>query len=473
MRSPSTLFGAAALFVTVLARPGLAQSPSDETKARTLFGEGNALYDRGDYVGALEAYRSSYALAKYPVILFNLGLVHAKLGRSVEAVAAMERVLAAPGRLKPRRITKAREVLAAQRARIAELRLACSEDGATVLVDGREVGTTPLASLRVAEGRRVLMVRKEGYRAEYAEVKAKGGAEQPVTIELTPVDKRPAQVEILTKLPGAEVRVDGQLVAVTPLLATIPVTPGERHQISLMREGYLPAQQVLTLSEGATSKIVLQPELDPSLQPRGELVVSLGQDDASVFVDGIRRELASGGHLPLPAGPHDLVGQRTGYDPLRLRIEMPSEGTVEAQLDLIPTPETRAQLIGDAELSLGLGWGLTAGGAVLTATGVGLMVWSIGERQQRVAAIDACTASADCSVDELGAIAIEQDNFTRVAVGAGIGTAVGLGMVIPGIYFLLTGEDPDRYRLRIDDAEFVAGLAPLNGGASAGVTGRF
>ncbi len=69
--------------------------------------------------------------------------------------------------------------------------------------------------------------------------------------------------------------------------------------------------------------------------------------------------------------------------------------------------------------------------------------------------------SLPCEEERKAVLALpgQTDDQGNIALLSGIGTAVGLGGLITGIYFLASGEDPDSFKLRIDDSEF--GFMPV------------
>jgi len=465
-------------------------------QAKEWFARGLERYERGAYEDAIAAYERAFASYPLAVMTFNIALCYQQLGRPVEAAAAMEKVLAAPGKLRPERIEQAKAVLAAQRRLVAELAVSCNVEGASLQLDGRQVGTSPLAEpIRVAEGTVVLQATKEGYRPGYVSLLAPGGQQVPVVIELEEASKRLGQLEVEAKLPGADIYVDGQLVARTPLRSTIPVTPGA-HEIVMKRNGYQTVRETIGVAEGATGFVTLRAREDPAAAGTGgELVLTLVQDDASVLVDGQRREVASGVPLRLPAGSHVVTGVRSGYDPLNLNLDVPAGGRAVAIIDLIPTPETRAALIGDAERDVALGWGLTISGTVLAGAGVGTLVWGRARRAdgaQKEQDIEAGVSPYEpCANHDQSALGDEtircgearldagkrQDLGLGFMIGGGIGIAAGVGALATGIVYLATADDPDRFRLKLDDDLFALEVAPAAWGGAGesvlGVRGQF
>jgi tetratricopeptide (TPR) repeat protein len=57
-----------------------------KAQAQSPLAEGSALYEKGDYAGALEEFKQAYATYGSPKLLFNIGQANRNLGRPVEAL---------------------------------------------------------------------------------------------------------------------------------------------------------------------------------------------------------------------------------------------------------------------------------------------------------------------------------------------------------------------------------------------------
>lgn len=112
--------------------------------AQRLFREGNELFQRGDYQGALQRFRQAKALYPSYKIDLNIGSTLNALGRLTEAAAYYDLFLRQAARRAPAEIiTAARGSLDELQGKLAQVMLDCPGK-AMVEVDGHEVGHTPL-----------------------------------------------------------------------------------------------------------------------------------------------------------------------------------------------------------------------------------------------------------------------------------------------------------------------------------------
>lgn len=95
MRGPASLVAAATL--ALVAAPAVAQGePPDAVpaRARGLAERGRAMYDAGDYAGALAAFQQAYSIAPSPGLLFNLAQAYRLRGSCNDAALMYARYLA-------------------------------------------------------------------------------------------------------------------------------------------------------------------------------------------------------------------------------------------------------------------------------------------------------------------------------------------------------------------------------------------
>ena len=189
-------------------------------RARLLFQQGNELRARSDHAGALEKFRQAYRLLPSYKIDLNMGLTLLDLGRDQEAAAVLERFLRRGAHRSPGYIvTLAHRRLERLRRRLASVRVQCQVAGATVVVDSRVRGRTPLheaAYFKVSGARSVnVLVRRRGYAPFSRKVVLGQGQHLDLEVVL-----RPARV------PGTRVQMDLKR-------SLAPTVPGADEQLEL------------------------------------------------------------------------------------------------------------------------------------------------------------------------------------------------------------------------------------------------
>ena len=479
--------------LTSLAPPARAQaSEATRTEARERFDRGLRLFNQGDSAGALAEFLRAYELVPHPLVLFNLGLVYQAMGKPVEAVSALDRVLAAPGSLDRERLERAREVRAEQVARIGFIQVSVNVPGASVELDGLEAGRSPLAGpLNVAVGTHVVSVVAPGHSPMRRSVAVAGGATVSEAFELVPLTARLAHLTLRSSVLDAEVVVDGAVIGRTPLPASVALAPGA-HTIELRRSGYRSARTSVTLGEGTAGEVALEPEVDAQAlaSAGGDLALSISEPDGVVFVNGAPRGPYSG-PMRLPAGRHRLRVERADFFPFERDVVVPQGSRASVVVDLAPTPEKRAAYRSAAVTQRTWGYIATGSGLALGLGGGAFLLWNAGEKSdKREVAEDrlrdadpggpcdpstqipeTCAIDREIAIDELDA-AEDRDLYGFIGVGVGA-AALGLGLVL-----LFTADDPDRYEPRPESDVFGSlRLSPavlvLPGGGAASLRGEF
>lgn len=223
------------------------------------------------------------------------------------------------------------------------LDLASSPTGASVFVDGENVGTTPLQKLELAAGEHTLNLQLERYKVLDATIDMEGmQIEQSAAYTLEPDW---AEVSFNTIPPGASVFVDEEEVGQTPLVAEI--LSGER-EIRVKLAAHKAWTDTLDIAAGEDMDIPLL-----TLEPADGLVYLQSEpDDAGVLLDGNYQ-----GQTPLevalsPDEPHELTFFRNGYQRTVRTLEIAADE--ERELNVTLAPITSSVLISaipaDAEL---------------------------------------------------------------------------------------------------------------------------
>ncbi len=479
------------------AQPRAAPTEAARSEARDRFDRGLRLFNGGDNAGALVEFRRAYELVENSTVLYNIGIVYAQIGRAVEATDALNQVLANPGALSPDRLGLARKTRDEQASRIAEVTLEANVAGARVEVDGVEVATTPLAgALRVPSGTHVIGLVAPGFSPQRKEIAIAGGQQKALRFELVAMQGRLAHLAVKTHVPGADLYADDQRIGLTPLSASVSLAPGV-HRIELRRAGYATAGANITLTDGATGEVALEPEEDRSaLAAGGQLALEVTESHPVVTIDGRARGVYAS-PLRLVAGPHHLLVERGDFEPAEREVTIDPGRTTSVRVTLEPTPEFRAHYMSRAQAQRT--WGLVSviGGAAVLAGGIGLVVYDGQQRadgtakQQSIVAQNvpgsACDKAQDmgtpffqmnCVAPLNAANAKVDDANTRDYFGW---SAVGVGgaATILGVVLLLTSDDAHKYDTpkSAPDGSARLHLTPTfwttRGGGGAGLVGSF
>ncbi len=451
------------------AKPEPPKPEADPVKVQAAqrFDRGLQLFNEGDNAGALAEFKQTYALMPNPIVLFNIGLVYAAMGRPMDAVDALTPVVDS-ATLSPEQRERAQKTLSDQSARVGRISVTTVPEGARIDVDGVEVARTPLdAPLRVAEGNHVIGAVAEGYAHGRKEILVAGNADASVSFELVLAQaKRPANLTVVSRIRDAEVVVDDQVIGKTPLATSVSVPAGVHH-VELRRPGYQTGKQLVEVGEGATGEVSLDLAVDPgALASEGsELSLELREPNGNLTLDDERLGLYSHS-LRLPRGVHHVRLEVAGFLAFEQDVTLEAGQSLTLRPYLLPTPETRQAHDANVRLHRTVGWIGVGAGAALAGVGVTLVVIGGSHKSSAqkdfnaangvVAAGQAGEGDAPCNLKGAGydpaACVVPRDEAqsridtakTQQTLGL-IGIGAGAALVGTGIAFLLTGENPHRF----------------------------
>lgn len=185
--------------------PAAAQNAADRETARALFDEGKTKRDKGDWAGALEAFKGADAIMKVPTTKLAVARAYAALGKLTEARDAALQVSLIP--------VAAGETQAFTDARTASAQLATELGGRIPSVAITLVGAPPddetqvtvddvlippaalKAPRRVNPGKHVVVASLRGGDVR-AEVELAEKETKPVSLDVTQLAKRPKPVAV-------------------------------------------------------------------------------------------------------------------------------------------------------------------------------------------------------------------------------------------------------------------------------------
>jgi hypothetical protein len=196
MRTTPKRIGYLLALLAILIAPQPTRAGAKE-EARKHYDRAVELVDDGQLAEAIIEFQRAYDLTKHFSVLFNIGQVYVSLAKPVEAIGAYEGYLVGGGKNIPKaRRAEVEKEIARQKTRIATLVFRILPDGATLRVDGNDIGNTPVAQpLSVGIGEHVVSALADGHQP--AEVKVTMAGEDRRTIELTlaPIPEKKVEPE--------------------------------------------------------------------------------------------------------------------------------------------------------------------------------------------------------------------------------------------------------------------------------------
>ena len=347
------LFTAAA--VTWVAAPldaAFAQTPPPKdakAEARSRFDGGLALFEEGNNAAALAEFQRAYDLIPNPVVLFNIGLVYAAMDRPAEAAASAAK--GGEGTCRPfsrhlgARQSDVEPAARSHRGSHRPMQRACDHRSRQCR-SGQSSARGPPQN-----GRRNAHRRRDRRRLHAAAQAAHRGRRREIEprVQRSPPWKARSRISPSSRsFRPPNVMLDGELVGRTPLTSSLTLMPGN-HKVELARSGYRTARTELTLGDGASGEITLEPEEDKAAVGRigGDLKLVITETEALVTVDGTPRGPYTAA-LRLAPGTHHLLIERGGFRPLERDVEVAGGQTTVIPIALDPTPEMRELYVGRA-----------------------------------------------------------------------------------------------------------------------------
>lgn len=431
----------------------------DDDEAQRWFRHAVALTDEGRYAAAMTEFQRVYALTHNAALLFNVSATYEAMGEFAEALATLERfeAEAAPALRDARReeLTAARARLTARTGTIV---VTVSHPGLAVTVDGVERPIDALrAGLRVTVGPRRVGMSAPGFSPRERVVPVPGDARVVLDDPLTPTR---SSVSVRCDVRGAEVRVDGVAVAVTPVTSPIDVTEG-RHRVEVRRPGYR-AYTVDVDARGLGASVDAELPWDPAPDAReaARIAVRVDERDAVAALDG--RVIPTDGVAVVPPGAHELTVSREHFTTHTRAVTLAPGEVTRVRVALSPTAAYRDEYLSDARRQRAVGLAVTLGGLAVTIAGAVTagVVWT--QRNDNLDAMDVLseqyrpTTRGACPRDDCAAVRSEYERRSSLldvqGFGIGIGLAfAGAGLVTAGygVWSLQRAPSMERFRVGV------------------------
>lgn len=236
------------------------KAPADERKslhaslrgqAQLDFDDALQLMRAGNFEAALFKLTQAYDASREPRLLFNMAGCYARLGRNVRARALMRQYryeALAVASLPPEELAEVDKFIASYDSIIGRAQVEVDQPGATIRIEGQEVGKSPLAEpVEVEEGERTILISKDGFRDASVKIVVHGGG--ALTTALVKLAPRQGRLVVVPKPSKAAVRVDSKLGGVGTFDATLPTGP---HHVAVSAEGMVARSLDVTVVDGQT-----------------------------------------------------------------------------------------------------------------------------------------------------------------------------------------------------------------------------
>jgi tetratricopeptide (TPR) repeat protein len=229
-------------------RTNAPEEDPDRENARRHFEAGVALMNVENWEAAIGEFERSLQILPTRSALFNFGMCQKALFRYVEAMETFQQYLDRySGEATADEMDRLRRNIAELGALLGEILVGVNVDGATVLVDGEEVGTAPLSDpVRAVSGRHRISASRDGYDPAEREVTVTSGDRLTVALELTEIP-HVGTLRVEANVADAEVWLDGARVGTVPYAGT--VAEGD-HELRVVASGYIAQAQSVSIAMG-------------------------------------------------------------------------------------------------------------------------------------------------------------------------------------------------------------------------------
>jgi hypothetical protein len=209
---PALIGISAALFLAITASTNLAaqdtksKTESGREQARFLFERGVSYFHAGQYELALDSFQQANSLRPNPVVRLNIANCYEQLNHPIEAIFNFERFLA-DGETSAEQRKAVEATIKKLRAKISDVHLQVTPDGASVLIDGSHRRVAPIVEpIPLTAGTHVIEVTYPDYRSERREIEVSGGKPMEMSIILRRQATAAQMFETPIVAPGPQAR---------------------------------------------------------------------------------------------------------------------------------------------------------------------------------------------------------------------------------------------------------------------------
>ncbi|WP_231759596.1 SUMF1/EgtB/PvdO family nonheme iron enzyme [Microbulbifer elongatus] len=225
----------------------------------------------------------------------------------------------------------------------ANVHITSNPAGATVSVEGKVLGTTPLTA-ELVQGDRLVDISLPQHKTVQVPVPVTAGVDQTLqTVDLAAAD---GTLRVVSNPPGASVTVDGEYRGQTPM--DLELASNSRHQLRFFMDGYSTVERAVDVRAGDLRDMNV--ELVPVF---GKVAITSSPADAQVFIDG-KLAGTAGQTFTLPTRSHSIVVRKAGYEDYQTTI-VPSSKLKQSVRAVLLTGEQARWSNVPAEITHGAG----------------------------------------------------------------------------------------------------------------------
>jgi hypothetical protein len=245
------------------AQPQKSLSETLTGMAKAEYEAGKILYQAKDFGNAIIKFEKTYELSKDPRLLWNIAICQKELRRYTKMLATINKLLTEGGpMLSEQDKQDAAEIVKTVEAFVSPLKLTVNEPGASVTIDGENVGTTPLPGPVVVDvGTRTIRVAKKGFKERTESLLVAGGGEIALAIRL---EKEIHRGRLLVEAgPEDMIYLDGKAVGRGRFEGSLP---SGGHTLRVTSPGMVAHQSEVLIQDDKTRRIPvrLEKQSDPS-----------------------------------------------------------------------------------------------------------------------------------------------------------------------------------------------------------------
>jgi len=196
--------------------------------------------------------------------------------------------------------------------------------GATVIMDGKNVGNTPLPLHKISKGKHQIKIILKGYKEITKEINVL--PDNTITKNFV-LQQGDGSIEIKSKPQNARVIFDKTDIGKTPV--KLNKVPAGTHLISISMEGYKTYVQKVNVESGETTRInILLESLEYVDAKFSKLTIKTLPPDAFIYIDEKFIGKSPLLEITIETGKHTMKISKTGYKVKKIDMEVKDENKI-------------------------------------------------------------------------------------------------------------------------------------------------